>query len=60
MNPRRRSGLWGHRDFLHLWAGETISQVGSQISLIALPLVAILELNASAFEVSLLTAFDFL
>lgn len=60
MIPRPRGGLWGHDDFLRLWAGESISQVGSQISLIALPLVAILELDASAFEVSLLTAFDFL
>ncbi len=60
MNPRSRGGLWGHRDFLHLWAGQTISQLGTQISFIALPLVAILELDATAFEVSLLTAFDFL
>ena len=60
MNLRPGGALWGHRDFLNLWAGETISQVGTQISLIALPLVAILELDASAFEVSLLTAFDFL
>ena len=60
MNLRRGGALWGHRDFLNLWAGETISQVGTQIALIALPLVAILELDASAFEVSLLTAFDFL
>jgi MFS family permease len=55
-----RGALWGNGDFLRLWAGETISQFGTQISLIALPLVAILELDASAFEVSLLTAFDFL
>jgi len=60
MIRRPRGGLWGHRDFLRLWAGESISQVGSQISLIALPLMAILELEASAFEVSLLTAFNFL
>ena len=59
-SPEAGTGLRRHRDFLHLWAGETISQVGTQISLIALPLVAILELDASAFEVSLLTAFEFL
>lgn len=58
--PRSRGVLWGHRDFLRLWSGQSISQVGTQISLIALPLVAILELDATAFEVSLLTAFDFL
>ena len=54
------SGLWRHHDFLHLWAGQTISQFGTQISRLALPFVAIMVLDASAFEVSLLTALEFL
>jgi MFS family permease len=55
-----RGGLWRHADFLKLWAAETISQVGTQISQLALPLAAILVLEASAFEVALLGAMQFL
>jgi MFS family permease len=55
-----RGGLWRHRDFLKLWSAETASQFGTQISLLALPLVAILVLDASAFEVALLGVIDFL
>jgi MFS family permease len=50
--------LWHHLDFRRLWIGETVSQFGTQISFLALPLVAILVLHASTFEVGLLTAFD--
>ena len=52
-------GLWRHRDFRNLWAAETVSQLGSQVSQIALPLVAILVLDASAFEVALLGVIEF-
>jgi MFS family permease len=55
-----RGGLWRHRDFLHLWSAQTISQFGSQISALALPLAAILVLEASAFEVALLGTVEFL
>jgi MFS family permease len=53
---RPRGALWRNRDFLHLWAAQTVSQFGSQVSGLALPLVAILVLEASAFEVAVLTA----
>ena len=53
-----RGGLWRHPDFLKLWSAETISQFGSQVTLLALPLVAILVLGASAFEVALLAAVE--
>ena len=59
MRLRRPGGLWRHRDFRHLWAAETISQVGSQITALALPLVAILVLEVSAFEVALLGVIEF-
>jgi MFS family permease len=55
-----QSGLWRHRDFLKLWSAETISQFGSQISQLALPLVAIIVLEASAFEVAVLGTIVFL
>ena len=47
-----RGGLWRHPDFLKLWSAETISQLGSQVTLLALPLAAILVLDASTFEVA--------
>jgi predicted MFS family arabinose efflux permease len=43
-------------EFLKLWAGQSISQIGDQITYLALPLVAVLTLDASAFEMGLLTA----
>src|SRR5918994_4012999 len=49
-----RGGLWRHPDFLKLWSAETISQFGSQITGLALPLVAVITLDVSAFEVSAL------
>jgi MFS family permease len=63
MRPLRglwpRGGLWRHADFLKLWSAETISQLGSQVTLLALPLVAILTLDVSAFEVALLNVVEF-
>jgi MFS family permease len=56
----RRGGLWHHLDFRRLWIGETVSQFGSQISQLALPLVAILVLHATTFEVGLLTTLQML
>jgi len=53
-------GLWRHPDFLKLWSAETVSQVGSQITGLALPLVAVIVLEASAFEVSALVVIEFL
>jgi MFS family permease len=54
-----RGGLWRHADFLKLWSAETVSQLGSQVSLLALPLVAIITLEVSAFEVALLSVIEF-
>jgi MFS family permease len=54
-----RGGLWRHADFLKLWSAETISQVGSQITGLGLPFVAILTLEVSAFEVALLGVIEF-
>ncbi|NUT55434.1 MAG: MFS transporter [Thermoleophilia bacterium] len=59
MKLTRPGGLWLHRDFRNLWAAETVSQLGSQVSGLALPLVAILVLDATAFEVALLGVIDF-
>jgi hypothetical protein len=52
--------LWRHPDFLKLWAGETVSQFGSQVTLLAVPTVAILILHAGPFQVGVLSALEFL
>jgi outer membrane lipoprotein SlyB len=52
--------LWRHFDFVKLWAGETVSEFGSQITLLAVPTVAILILHAGPFQVGLLSALEFL
>jgi MFS family permease len=54
-----RSGLWRHANYLRLWSAQGSSAIGSQITLVALPLVAILTIDASAFEVGVLTALEF-
>ena len=38
--------LWRHSNFLRLWTSETISQFGSQFTALALPLTAIIYLQA--------------
>jgi MFS family permease len=53
-------GLWRHSDFLKLWSAETVSQFGTQVSLLALPLTAVLVLDASAFEVAVLGTVEFM
>lgn len=60
MRLRRPGGLWRHRDFRNLWAAETISQFGSQVDDLALGLVAIIVLDASAFEVAVYGTVNFL
>ena len=50
------TGLWRNSDFLKLWTGQTASQVGSFVRLLALPLTAILTLEATPFEVGVLVA----
>jgi MFS family permease len=57
---RPRRGLWGHPDFMKLWAGQTISEFGTPISQIAIPWIAIKNLNESAFAVASLTTVQFL
>ncbi|MEU8424927.1 MFS transporter [Micromonospora sp. NPDC048835] len=53
---RPAGGLLRHRDFRLLWAGQTVSSVGSNITTVALPLVAVAVLDAGTFQVAVLTA----
>jgi MFS family permease len=51
--------LWTHPAFALFWAGQSVSQLGSQVTLVALPLTAILVLDATPLQVGLLTATGF-
>src|SRR2546421_1421053 len=48
--------LGRNADFVKLWSGFTIARVGSQITVLALPLTAVLLLGAGATETGLLVA----
>jgi MFS family permease len=58
--PKPRGGLLRHPNFLKLWTAETVSVFGSQISALAIPVVAVAILHAQAFEVALLGTIEFL
>lgn len=51
-------GLWRHHDFRQLWAAETVSQIGTQITLLALPVLAVGVLGATPMEMGVLTALE--
>jgi hypothetical protein len=57
--PRRRS-LFRHPDFAKLWTAATVSLFGTQVSQVAIPVIAVLLLRASPGEVGLLTTIEFL
>ena len=46
--------LWRNPDFLKLWAGQTVSHIGSWITLVGLPLIAALLLRASPLQMGIL------
>ena len=59
LNPSRWfTGLWRNPDFVKLWGSLTIVHFGGQITFLALPLTAAIVLNASPFEVGVLTALE--
>ncbi|MCH0538530.1 MFS transporter [Streptomyces sp. MUM 203J] len=53
---RRGGALWRDAEFMKFWTGEAISQVGAQVTLLALPLTAVLALEASSSQVGLVNA----
>ena len=59
IHPRRwLNGLWRNPDFVKLWGSLTITHFGGQVTFLALPLTAALLLNATPFEVGVLTALE--
>jgi MFS family permease len=57
---KRYAGLLAESGFRRLWLAQSISQFGTQVTQLALPLVAILILRVSPFEVAALGAIEFL
>ncbi|MFL5658996.1 MAG: MFS transporter [Ktedonobacteraceae bacterium] len=53
-----RTGLWKDLDFVKLWLGRTVSNFGSGITGIALPLTAVLVLGATPIQMGILGALD--
>ena len=48
--------LWRHRDFMLLWAGQSVSRLGDQFTGLALPYVAITVLQADPGQMGILVA----
>lgn len=57
---RRFGGVLASADFRRLWAAQTISVYGTQVTILAVPLVAALMLRVSPFEFGLLGTLEFL
>jgi MFS family permease len=56
--PAASRSLWRHGDFVKLWAGQSVSRLGTEVSRLAIPLVAIDVLHATTFEVGALAAME--
>jgi MFS family permease len=50
------ANLWRHHEFLKFWAASAVSDVGSQVTLLAVPLIAALTLDATPWQMGLLSA----
>jgi MFS family permease len=50
------ASLWRHHEFLKFWAGSAISSVGSEVTALAVPLIAALTLEATPWQMGLLSA----
>ena len=54
--PEHTASLWRHRDFRTLWIGATISDFGSAITSLALPMTAVVMLQAGPAHMGVLGA----
>jgi MFS family permease len=52
----KRTGLWANDDFLRLWTGQTVSDIGSHLGHAALIFTAVIAVGAGPLEVGLLAA----
>jgi MFS family permease len=58
--PRLRGGLIRHHDFRQLFLGDTVSQFGTQLTMLAMPVLAVRVLDANALQMGLLGFCEFL
>lgn len=54
VSPHASKGLLAYRGFMLLWTGQTVSLLGSNVSTVVVPLIAVVTLRATAFEIGLL------
>jgi MFS family permease len=59
MGDDRRRGLLRDPEFLKYWGGQSVSLLGSQFTLLALPIAAAVTLHATPAEMGVLTALQF-
>ncbi|GAA4175608.1 MFS transporter [Gryllotalpicola koreensis] len=52
----RETSVWRNRNFQRLWIGESLSQLGENLGTLAIPVIAVVMLHATAQEVGYLTA----
>ena len=57
MRPRERAPLGA--EFRKLWIGQSISRLGSQISIFTLPTFAVLALHATPLQLGALAALQY-
>lgn len=55
-----RPSVFRRPDYVRLWSAATVSLLGTQVSQVAMPVIAVLVLRATPFEVALLGTFEFL
>src|SRR4051794_19038773 len=55
-----RGGLLRHHDFRQLFLADSLSQFGTQLSMLALPVLAVRVLDATPFQMGLLGTCEFL
>jgi len=55
----RASSAFSNPNFVKLWAGQSVSLIGTQVTQFTMPLIAILSLNATVAEVGVLNALRF-
>ena len=55
-----RVRVWRDPDFAKLWAADVVSQFGTQVTFLGLPLVAVATLGASPLEASVLQTVEWL
>lgn len=54
--PDRRRSLAFHPDFRRLWVGDALGQLGAQLTMLALPVLAVQHLKATEWQMGLLSA----